>query len=132
MFRSTKDIGAFGEDAAVKFLKKNGYKILERNIHLSHNELDIVASDERFIVFVEVKCRSYDSPNSQNYGRPSSAVTQDKQKRTVAAARAYLRAHTDIKKQPRIDVIEVFITKSGLNEKPKIDKINHIRNAFGA
>ncbi|MBR0449668.1 MAG: YraN family protein, partial [Clostridia bacterium] len=40
---TTKDIGTIGENAAVKILKKSRYKILARNIHISHNELDIVA-----------------------------------------------------------------------------------------
>ena len=43
---TTKDIGAIGENAAVKILKKSRYKILARNIHISHNELDIVSSLE--------------------------------------------------------------------------------------
>ena len=40
---TTKDIGTLGENVAIKFLKKNKYKILERNLHVSHNELDIIA-----------------------------------------------------------------------------------------
>ena len=132
IFANTKDIGDFGEDAAVKYLKKNKYKILERNLHISHNEIDIIADDGKYIVFVEVKCRNYDSPASQNYGRPSSAVTYSKQQRTLAAARSYLRLHPKLERQPRIDVIEVFISTSDISKKPKICEINHIRNAFGA
>ena len=52
----TKQIGDIGEAAAAKFLKKNGYKVIERNLHISHNELDIVAihKKQRVIAFVEV------------------------------------------------------------------------------
>ena len=54
---NTTDIGRQGEKLAAKYLKKLGYKILERNIHESHNELDIIAADKDYLVFVEVKKR---------------------------------------------------------------------------
>ena len=129
---TTKDIGDIGEKASAKYLKKNGYKIKERNIHLSHNEIDIIAEDNSFFVFVEVKTRTCLYPESDIFGIPARAVDVSKRKNTVTAARNYLHSnYTD--KQPRIDVIEVYLLeqKDGfLNPKPI--KINHIRNAFDA
>ena len=126
----TTTIGRLGEDVAVEFLKKNGYTVIERNYRASHNELDIIASDKKYIVFVEVKARTYKDPNSMPYGRPASAVTFGKRQRTLAAARQYLATHSTKGKQPRIDVIEIFLEPSG--DGKEVYKINHIVNAFGA
>ena len=109
---TTKDIGAIGENAAVKILKKSRYKILARNIHISHNELDIVALHKKsgMIVFVEVKTRSVNSDFYSPFGTPSDAVTKQKQMRTIQAARGYLNANPRLNKyQPRFDVIEVYL-----------------------
>ena len=122
---TTKDIGDIGEKAAAKLLKKNGYKIIARNIHLSHNEIDIVAEDKEFIVFVEVKTRTFNPDGNSNYGLPSSAVNARKQDHLIRAAFDYLRLNpTD--KQPRMDVMEVWLDQSH-----KVIKTNHIRNAYG-
>lgn len=123
---TTKDIGDIGEKAAAVFLKENGYKITATNKHLSHKEIDIIAEDKSFIVFVEVKTRTADPDETSPYGVPSSAVTFKKRSCLVDAARAYLR-HNPTEKQPRMDVIEVWLDKER-----KVLKINHIRNAFGA
>ena len=127
---TTKDIGDFGERLACKYLKKNRYKILENNLHVSHNELDIVALDKKhgFIVFVEVKTRSVESDLYSPFGRPADAVTRSKQKRTVEAAKGFLRTNPKMNKyQPRFDVIEVYLDK----ESRTLLEINHIENAFG-
>ncbi len=125
-------LGKLGEDLAADFLVKEGYTIVERNKHMGKNEIDIVAEDENFFVFVEVKTRTCLYPESNAFGIPSRAVDASKRKNTVTAARSYLYTHyTD--KQPRIDVIEVYL----LEQKeqmltPKPIKIHHIRNAFDA
>jgi len=121
---NTVEIGKMGEKAAAKYLKKNRYKILKKNLHISHNEIDIIAEDKKFIVFVEVKSRS--ALNESDIS-PASAVTKSKQQRLITAARIFLSKYKK-ERQPRFDVIEVFIHK----ETKKIIKINHITNAFNA
>ena len=123
---TTKDIGDIGEKAAAQFLKKDGYRIVGRNKHFSHNEIDIIAEDGTFIVFVEVKASSVDPAYGSAYGPPSSAVTRAKQLRLIQAANAYL-GQNRTNKQPRMDVVEVWLDK----ESGKTLKINHIRNAYG-
>ena len=125
---STLEIGKFGEDTATVYLKKNGYRIVDRNVHVSHNEIDIIAKDKSYLVFVEVKTRSTDSTLYSDFGTPASAVTRSKQQRTVEAARKYLATTKYTKLQPRFDVIEIYVDK---NER-KVININHIINAFGA
>jgi len=125
-------IGQLGEDLAADFLIKDGYSIVKRNARLGKNEIDIIVEDKDYIVFVEVKTRTCQYPESGGYGIPSRAVDSDKRKNTVKAARDYLSLHYT-EKQPRIDVVEVYLLEQ--NEPmltPKPIKINHIRNAFDA
>ena len=125
---TTTDIGRYGEKLAARYLKKNGYKILDRNIHKSHNEIDIIAVNKEYLVFVEVKTRSVGEDLYSDYGTPAEAVTLQKQRRLITAAKRYIYdAKKYYDKQPRMDIVEVYLNKS--NGKPL--NINHIINAFG-
>ena len=127
---TTKDIGTLGENIAIKFLKKNKYKILEKNLHISHNELDIIALHKKsgIIAFVEVKTRSVETDLFSPFGTPASAVTKAKQQRTIQATRSYLKSNPKFNNyQPRLDVIEIYLDKQDIS----LLKINHIENAFG-
>ena len=90
---SKSEIGSHGESIACKFLKKEGYKILERNKHESHKEIDIIASNKDYIAFVEVKTRSVEDDLFNPYGTPASAVTVSKREKLIFAARSYIRAN---------------------------------------
>ena len=120
-------VGRAGEDIAAEYLKKNGYTIIGRNVKIGRTDIDIICSDEKHVVFVEVKARSY-NPSLKNtlYGSPSAAVTYKKKKNILSAAYTWLRENrTGL--YPRIDVIEVILerTDSGF----RLNKINHFRNA---
>ena len=126
----TVDIGRLGEDQAARFLKKNKFKIIERNLHVSHNEIDIIAisKKQRIIAFVEVKARTVDKDLYSPFGTPASAVTKEKQRRTIEAARGYLRSNEKyFDFQPRFDVLEIYLDREDM----KVLKINHLENAFG-
>ena len=123
-------VGMTGEDVAAKFLEQNGYTVIERNYRSGHQEIDIIAHDEHFLVFVEVKTRSCHIPQNMAYGRPASAVSATKQRHIISAARAYLRAHPQNTLQPRLDVIEVYLKKTFEGAPPHLLNIHHIRNAF--
>ena len=126
---TTTDIGRFGEDAAAKYIQKQGFRILERNFHSGHNEIDIIAENKDLVVFFEVKTRTVNPLSSGYYGSPASAVTYSKQRRTIEAARAYLYMK-NVKKQPRFDVIEVYLSKSPLSANQTVEKIEHMESAF--
>ena len=130
MKMKTVDIGRIGEDAATRFLKKSKFKVIERNIHISHNEIDIIAisKKQKLILFVEVKTRTVDKDLYSPFGTPASAVTREKQQRTVAAARGYMHSNPKyFDYQPRFDVIEIYLDK----EDHTILKTHHIENALG-
>ena len=127
---SKQMIGKLGEDLAADLLIKDGYSIVARNVHMGRNEIDIIAEDRDFIVFVEVKTRTCLYPEGGDFGTPATAVDSAKRTNTVKAARDYLYSH-HIEKQPRIDVIEVYLSEqSEPTLTPKPIKLNHIRNAF--
>lgn len=108
-------VGKKGEDIAAEFLKKNKYKILERNFYCNQGEIDIIAKDKNEIVFVEVKTR-----NNINYGTPSEAVTIQKQKHLKRATEYYIYKNNLYNEFIRLDVIEVLF-------KGELCTINHIK-----
>lgn len=125
---STTDIGRYGEEVAARHMKKLGYRIVARNLHEGRNELDLIAENGEYIVFVEVKTRS-SATYAYDYGSAADAVTPAKQKRTVEAARAYLyKSHSQ--KMPRFDVIEVYLGQTSLSETPQVLRVEHMEDAF--
>ena len=117
----TNDHGALGEDVAGRYLMSAGYKIRQRNFHSRHGEIDIIAADDKLLIFAEVKARSVGM-----LGQPCEAVSRTKQRKIIKTAQWYLlNCKIDRELQPRFDVIEVYINHSGKH------KINHIKNAFG-
>ena len=129
---TTTELGRFGEKAAATFLKKKGYRILEANFRAGKNEIDIIASRKNEIVFVEVKTRTLSSFGDLPYGAPMEAVNTPKQKRTLAAASAYL-CKSETERMPRFDIIEVYLKhRSGIFRSLSVEKICHIEDAFGS
>lgn len=125
-------VGMAGEQIAVQFLEDHGYTVIERNWRRGRQEIDIIARDSEFLVFVEVKTRSCTDPDALTYGRPARAVDGAKQHNITLAARSYLRQHDGHGLQPRLDVIEVYLRASSVGTLPTAFKVNHIRNAFYA
>lgn len=125
---TARDTGALGERLAARYLRRRFYRILAQNRHFGHNELDLVARKGDYIAFVEVKTRTVKDMAELDATRPSLAVDMGKRRRTIAAARRYLAAYPTAL-CPRMDVIEVYLTRT---EKPKVLKIHHIKGAFDA
>ncbi len=109
-----KAVGDIGEIRAQKYLKKIGYKICEKNAKIAGVEVDIIALDQRTIVFIEVKTRS-----NSDFMMPSEAVDIFKQKRYSKAMLAYVVSKNLFNIDLRFDVVEVVG-----------DTINHIKNAY--
>ena len=82
------DLGKEGEEMAAKWLVEKGYTLLHRNWRYSYHEIDIIASKEHFLHFVEVKIRK-----TSFYGNPEDSVTKKKFKRLQRAADEYLFLH---------------------------------------
>jgi putative endonuclease len=115
------ELGERGEDAAARFLRRHGYKILVRRFKSRAGEVDIICRHKDWLVFVEVKTRK-----SDNYGTPSEAVTREKQRHMSRVALDYLRLLDNPQVHWRFDIVEVLMQDGA--KKP--DDIRLIQNAF--
>ena len=88
---NTENFGRMGEESAASYLCGKGFRILGRNVHSSHLETDIIAVNNQYIVFAEVKTRRAFPASSHPFGRPAAAVTLEKQDRIIAAAEYFLQ-----------------------------------------
>ena len=109
-----------GEDAAYKFLKNLGYKIIDRNFRVGYGEIDIIAIHENTLVFIEVKTRS-----SDNFGTPFEAITPWKMRPLIRTAQFYKSSHRNLPESLRIDAIGVKVSGS------EVTNIEHIKNISG-
>ncbi len=122
MDNQKKIVGDFGEKFTAWYLRIRGYKILARNFHSRFGELDIVAKNRKFIVFVEVKTRTEGSLFA-----PREAVDYFKQQKCFKTAQ-YFMLKNPSKLQPRFDVSEIVLKKG--TKKPRIAEYTYIKNAF--
>lgn len=105
-------IGKFGEDLACIYLKKLGYKIVERNFRIRGGEIDIIAKDGEILVYVEVKTRT-----SRKFGLPEEAVGFHKIKFLERAAKFYRVSKNNLPDLERIDVVAVDLSEKEPNIK---------------
>lgn len=107
-FLKRKSLGARGEAQAARYLRKQGYRILDRNVKLGRYEIDIIAQEGDMIAFVEVKTRSEDDGIP-----PETNVGYDKQRRIITAARIYISHRPDAEIHYRFDVVSVILPQKG-------------------
>ena len=111
-----REFGSKGEDLACEYLTKNGYEIIERNVHFSRFcEIDIIAKQKDTLVFVEVKTRK-----NNDFGAPLEAITQTKLNNIKTGVFSYLQSASHKYKNFRIDVI-------GITLQPAL-KIDHLKS----
>ena len=119
--------GELGEILAARSLRDKGYRILTANYRSRFGEIDIIALNDTYIVFVEVKTRS-----EGMIAPPAASVTSAKQRRIIQTALLFL-AEFEMELQPRFDVIEVRLPHTPKAGKPlEGAEINHIESAFEA
>ena len=104
----------------MRISKRAGYDILERNYRAIRGEIDVIAQDGDFIVFVEVKTR-----RSLKFGLPQTAVTTQKQRQISKVALAYLQAKNLFDAPCRFDVISIH-----LSPQLALLKLEQIESAF--
>ena len=111
--------GVWGEVYAARYLRDNGYDILDANYVCRFGELDIVAQKSGFVCVVEVKTR-----NEKTQISPMEAVDEGKRQRLEMAAKSFL-THIKMMASIRFDVCEVFV-----DDNDALVRINYIENAF--
>ena len=116
-----RDTGILGAKLAKDFLKKKGYHILETNYRCPEGEIDIVARQKDYTVFVEVRTKT-----SLEFGSPEESITPAKMARLRATASHFRQTHDNLPPLWRIDVVAVE-----LDQKWKLLRIELIENAVG-
>ena len=111
------EFGKMGEELAVDYLIKSGYRIVHRNYRYIKAEIDIIAQKQDMLVIVEVKARS-----SGHWQNIAEIITEKKIQRLVRAANHYVVSR-DLDIEVRFDIITVLEEEGGF-------KIDHIENAF--
>lgn len=119
MGKSHRKIGDEGETIAVNYLESKGWSIIDRNYFFEKNEVDIVATDGHFIVFIEVKLRS-----GTYFGRPEEFVTPEKELNIKKAAEAWVYERKMETALIRFDIIAI------VKQKGKKPEISHFEDAF--
>lgn len=117
----SREKGAWGEETAARSLGRKGFRVIERNYRSRYGEIDIIAANDQYIVFVEVKLRKRGGMIS-----PVEAVTPMKQRKIIRTALCYLTEFpTNL--QPRFDIIEILEPEGGENS---FCRLRQIENAF--
>ena len=118
---SNQIAGKEGEDLAVEYLKKNKYKVIDRNFRIRNGEVDIIAIDcsekEPVLAFIEVKTRS-----SAKFGTPFEAITSWKMEALIRSANVYKTLHPKLPDAMRLDAISVTFSQT----EPIIDLVKNI------
>lgn len=113
-----RGLGRRGEELAAQHLSAKGYQIVAHNWRCEQGELDLVARDGEWLIFVEVRAR-----RGQALGTPEESITPAKQARLALLAEAYISEH-DWGGPWRIDVIAVEMDKRG-----RLLRLDHYENA---
>ena len=113
--------GAWGESLAAEYLRKKHYRIVAAGYRSRFGEIDLIAQNRKFLVFVEVKLRKTD-----NFALAREYVNAAKQNRIRPTAALYL-SENPTELQPRFDVIEIYAPQGTETVRPVI---NHMEDAF--
>ncbi|MBQ7810634.1 MAG: YraN family protein [Clostridia bacterium] len=112
--------GILGEKYVAKYLRRKGYRITKRNMRNRISEIDIIAENKKYILFVEVKTRTAGQAVPAVF-----AVNKHKQRKIILAAQCYM-SYMNTAKNPRFDIAEVYISK----DKNKVVEFNYYEGAF--
>ena len=116
--RSKQHVGQAGEKAAAALLRREGFKIIERNFRTPLGEIDMIAEEDDVLCFIEVKAR-----RSATYGSPAEAVTLRKQHQIAKVAAVYMSRNCPEGRTCRFDVVTVI-------ERDELPVTDLIRDAF--
>jgi len=120
MIQTTRDKGSDAEEASCMYLTKQGLKLIQKNYHCRHGEIDLIMRQDDTLVFIEVRYRK-----NNNYGGALESVTPAKKKKVQATVLHYIQSNA-IKGDVRIDVMGM----APQSEETSSYNFNWIKNAF--
>jgi len=106
-----KTLGRWGEEQALKYLERNGVKILGKNIFTEYGEIDLLGTEDGVLLFVEVK-----TAQTRKFGFPEVSVNSRKMDHMNRAAQKYLQDHEENSGDYRIDVISIEVNNKKKSE----------------
>lgn len=112
----TKRVGEIGEDLAVDYFKKKGYRLIERNFSTRYGEIDLIVKKRGILIFVEVKTRL-------GRGRPEWSITQKKINQVKRMAEVYL-----VKNEPKYKNLRLDTVCIDLDHDLRVDDLRHYQN----
>lgn len=117
--RQVRRTGDFGERVAASHLEAKGYTVLERNWSVREGEIDIIATKDDAIVFVEVRTR-----RARAMVSAAESIDRRKAGRMLAAAMIYAQQHPDVPANQRIDAVVIELDAKG-----RVMRVEQIENA---
>jgi putative endonuclease len=118
MSPARQEFGAVGERVAERWLRRRGWRVLQRRFRSGHRDIDLVAERDGLVAFVEVKAR-----RGSDFGDPVEAVHWRKQRELVRSATVWIDRHGRPNETYRFDVIGVLVEGNSV-------RVKHIENAF--
>ena len=113
-------LGQRGEQIAATHVEAKGYQIIEKNFRCKIGEIDLIATDKEYLIFIEVKTRTETNAEIS----PLLSITRSKQRKLKTLGTYYIEKKEIYNRQPRFDVIGIVLTHSGNH------RIEYIENAF--
>lgn len=114
-------LGRWGESFAAEYLRRKRYTVVAANYRCRFGEIDLIAENRNYLVFVEVKLRK-----NTHFAEAMEFVDRRKQERLRQTAAVYLSQH-ETQKQPRFDVIEIYAPEGTETRRPQV---RHWEDAF--
>ena len=118
MSAARQEFGELGERIAERWLKRQGWRVVQRRFRSGHRDIDLVVEREGTVAFVEVKAR-----RGLAFGDPVEAVNWSKQKELVRSASVWIDRHGRPAESYRFDVVGVLVEGDRV-------RVRHIPNAF--
>ena len=118
MSAATQDFGELGERIAERWLRRKGWRVVQRRFRAGHRDIDLVVERDDLVVFVEVKAR-----RGAEFGDPVEAVNWNKQRQLVRSASVWIDRHGRPSESYRFDVVGVLIEGERV-------RVRHVTNAF--
>jgi putative endonuclease len=119
MTAANQELGELGERIAERWLRRRGWRVLQRRFRNGHRDIDLVVERDGTVAFVEVKAR-----RGQAFGDPVEAVNWSKQKELVRSACVWIDRHGRPSESYRFDVVGILVEGERV-------RIRHVPNAFG-